>query len=177
MKGAKSKMIFDKKRIKIGEFKTKLTEDAIMLIPDFADGLSFNECIAAMCCLFDMKGIYNIRIAINNSVPVDYEQSQLFPEDARALIVGEENPEDLKSVMSEYSRQRFGAIATCFLDKANIKKIHISLFPEDFYEDLMKTIPMFASNRLLVQFSNCSRMEILVFLTLWGQIAKEKLSS
>ena len=172
-----NKLVDDQKSIKTDEFKTRLSDEATMLSPGFADGLSFNECVAAMCCLFDMKGIYNVRIAINNSVPVNYEQDRLFPEDARALIVDEENPEDLESVMNEYGKHRFGAIAICFLDEENTKKIHVSLFPEDFYEDLMQTIPWFASNRLLVQFSNRGRMEILVFLTLWEQIVKEKLSS
>ena len=165
------------KNTKTDEFNTRLSDNAIMMSPDFADDLSFNECVAAMCCLFDMKGIYNVRIAINNSLPVNYEQDQLFPEDARALIVGEENRADLKKVMNEYDRHRFGAIAICFLDREKTKKIHVSLFPEDFYEDMMKAIPEFASNRLLVQFSNCSKTEILVFLTLWEKTVKEKLVS
>ena len=174
---SEEKFLEDLKNIKTDEFNTSLSEDAIRLSPNLADGLSFNECVFAMCCLFEMRGIYNIKIAVNNSVPINYDQNLLYPEDLRALIVSEENKEDLRKVMSVYNKHRFGAITICSLDKENTKRIHLTLFPEEIYEDLMKSLPQFGDNRLLVQFDNCSREEIIIFLKVWEIKFKEKMLS
>ena len=161
------KLLKDLKNMKKDEFKTSLKEEGINLSPDLAENLSFEECVFVMCCLFEIKGIYNVKIAINNPLPINYDQNMLMPEDLRALIVDEQNKEDLKDVMGVYRRHRFGAIAICSLDKENTKKIHISLFPEDYYDDLMKGLPALKTNRLIVRFENCSKIEISVFLKVW----------
>ena len=171
------KFLEDLKNIKTDEFNTSLSEDAIRLSPNLADGLSFNECVFAMCCLFEIKGIYNIKIAINNSVPISYEQNMLFPEDIRALVVDEENREELQNVMRVYNRHRFGAIAICSLDRENTKKVHVSLFPEDYYNDLMKGLPSLGENRLIVHFTNCSQIEVMVVLKIWETQCKVRMAS
>jgi len=69
-------LLKDLKKIKTDDFNTSLKEKEINLSPDLSDNLSFDECVFAMCCLFEIKGIYNVKIAINNSVPVNYEQKR-----------------------------------------------------------------------------------------------------
>ena len=172
-----NELLKDLERIKPDEFNTHLSEEATILSPHLADGLSFNESIAAMCSLFVMRNIYNVKIAVNNSVPINYDQNLLYPEDLRALIVSKENKEDLRKVMNVYNKHRFGAIAICSLDRENTKKIHINMFPEDLYKDLMKGLPQLGNNKLLVQFDNCSKLEIMVFLTLWEIIFKDRMLS
>ena len=137
------------------EFRADLNVEAVRLDPNFADGLSFDECILAMCSIFEMKGVYNTKIAINNSLPIDYEN------DLKALIVDDDNISELADVMNVYIRHRFGAISICSLDKENTKRIHIILFPEKMYNDLTKGLPALATNRLVVQFENCSSEEML----------------
>lgn len=124
---SEEKFLEDLKNIKTDEFNTSLSEDAIRLSPNFADGLSFNECVFAMCCLFEIKGIYNVKIAINNSVPISYEQNMLFP--------------------------------------------------EDYYDDLMKGLPSLGENRLIVQFTNCRKIEVMVFLKIWETQCKARMAS
>lgn len=167
----------DLKKIKTDEFNTSLKEKGINLSPDLSDNLSFDECVFAMCCLFGIKGIHNVKIAINNSIPVNYEQNMLIPEDFRALIVDNENKEELQNVMRIYNRHRFGAIAICSLDRENTKKVHVSLFPEDYYEDLMKGLPALGTNRLIVRFINCSQTEIMIFLKIWEIKFKTRMMS
>ena len=120
------KLLDDLKKIKTDEFNTSLKEKGINLSPDLSDNLSFDGCVFAMCCLFGIKGIHNVKIAINNSIPINYEQNMLMPEDFRALIIDDENKEELQNVMSIYNRHRFGAIAICSLDRENTKKVHVS---------------------------------------------------
>ncbi len=171
------KLLDDLKNIKTDEFNISLKEKGINLSPDLSNNLSFDECVFAMCCLFEIKDIYNVKIAINNSIPVNYEQNMLIPEDFRALIVDDGNKEELQNVMSIYNRHRFGAIAICSLDRGNTKKVHVSLFPEDYYEDLMKGLPALGTNRLIVRFINCSKTEIMIFLKIWEIKFKARMMS
>lgn len=173
----KEKLLRKKKTEYTDEFRTDLNDDAIRLGPGFADGLNFDECVFAMCTIFDMKGIYNTKITINNSVPIDYGKDLIYPNDLRALIFDDENRYDLADVMSVYNQHRYGAIAVCSLDRENTKRIHLTLFPEDMYEDLMKGLPQLGDNRLLVQFDNCSREEIMIFLKVWEIKFKERMLS
>ena len=171
------KILENLKKINTDGFNTSLKEEGINLSPSLSDNLSFDECVFAMCCLFEIKGIYNVKIAINNSIPVNYEQNMLIPEDFRALIVDDENKEELQNVMRIYNRHRFGAIAICSLDRENTKKVHVSLFPEDYYEDLMKGLPALGTNRLIVRFINCSQTEIMIFLKIWEIKFKTRMMS
>ena len=171
------KFLEDLKKINTDGFNTSLKEEGINLSPSLSDNLSFDECVFAMCCLFEIKGIYNVKIAINNSIPINYESNMLMPEDFRALIVDDENKEELQNVMRIYNRHRFGAIAICSLEKQNTKKVHISLFPEDYYEDLMKGLPALGTNRLIVRFINCSQTEIMIFLKIWEIKFKARIMS